>query len=243
MFKKKSLKTVAAALLASAMAVHPAAAQYPGGPYNRTDDRPGDQPGALYDDRTEPAQYDNEQYQRDWEQYQRDLERYERERERSADQWRNQYYAYRDGQSQATYDDCERQRTSNQIGGFIIGALAGAAIGSTIARGPARGGGTALGAILGGVLGADIAKNMSCQDRNLVYRTAYDGFERGRPDTSYRWRSPRSGYYGDFRVGRYYNQRGRRCATYTQTIYVRGRPETAEGYACRRRNGSWEIVS
>ncbi|MCH8858936.1 MAG: hypothetical protein IID54_05065 [Proteobacteria bacterium] len=235
MFEKKSLKTVAAVLLASAMAVHPAAAQYTGGPYDPTDDRTNN--------RTEPTRYDNEQYQRDWEQYQRDLERYERERERSAEQWRNQYYAYRGGQNQATYDECERQRAGNQIGGFIIGALAGAAIGSTIARGPARGGGTALGAILGGALGTGIATNMSCQDRNLVYRTAYRGFERGRPNTSYRWQSPRSGYHGDFRVGRYYNQGSRRCATYTQTIYVRGRPETTEGYACRRWNGTWEIVS
>jgi surface antigen len=45
------------------------------------------------------------------------------------------------------------------------------------------------------------------------------------------------------RVGEYYRDPyGQRCATYSQTIWVRGRPEEATGYACRRNDGTWEII-
>ena len=213
MLTKKSLAAATAVLLASATAVGPALAQYDNG-YNN-----------------------NDRYNQDQQQY--DQQRNQYDQQRSREDYGQDYRADHD----AYYRDCGQQRANNQVGGLIVGAIAGGLLGSTIAHGPARGSGTAIGAILGGAIGANIGGNLSCEDRGYVYRTYYDGFERGRPGAAYRWRNPRSGNYGVFVVQDYYRDRdGFRCAHYTQTIYVHGRPVPARGEACRQRDGNWVII-
>jgi len=143
----------------------------------------------------------------------------------------------------AYYRDCQQQRAGNTAGGLIIGALAGGLLGNAISRGPQRGAGTAVGAVLGGAVGAGIGNNLSCEDRGYAYQSYYAGFETGRPHQRYDWRNPRDDAYGYIEVGDYYRDRdGYRCATYTQRIWVRGRPELARGHACRQRNGSWAFI-
>jgi surface antigen len=146
------------------------------------------------------------------------------------------HYAYR--------RECERQRANNQVGGLVFGAIAGGLFGNAVSSRRNRGGATAMGAIVGGALGAGIASNMNCDDRYYVHQTYYDGFERGYSNRTYQWRNPNTGHHGAFRVGDYYRgNAGQRCATYAQTIWIQGRPERARGYACRRGDGSWEILS
>ena len=169
----------------------------------------------------------------------------EYDRDRAARDWRDGYDAgYNARVSRYDYArECERQRAGNQVGGLVIGALVGGIFGNAISRGPQRGPGTAVGAVIGGALGATIAGNMDCDDRGYAYSASYDAFERGRPHSTYRWSNPRSGTRGTFMVGDYYRGRGgARCATYSQTIWVHGRPQEARGYACRRRDGTWDIV-
>ena len=228
MLKRKSLAVATAALLASAMTVEPVLAQY--------------------SDRYDDYNRDRQSYDQQLQEYNERLSQYERERAQYDSNYRGGYdyrdtynYDYRDD---AYARDCGQQRAGNQVGGLIVGAIAGGLLGSTIARGPARGSGTAIGAILGGALGANIGGNLNCEDRSYVYRTYYDGFERGIPRTTYRWRNDRTGNYGDFTVNDYYRNRdGIRCAHYTQTIWVRGRPVPATGEACRQRDGNWVIIS
>ena len=125
----------------------------------------------------------------------------------------------------------------------MFGAIAGGLLGNAVSGRRDRGGATVAGAVLGGALGAGIGGNMDCDDRYYVHQTYYDGFERGYSNRTYQWRNPNSGHHGAFRVGDYYQgPRGQRCATYAQTIWVQGRPEQARGYACRRGDGSWEII-
>lgn len=146
------------------------------------------------------------------------------------------HYAYRRA--------CQRQRANNQVGGLIFGAIAGGLFGNAVSHRRNRGGATAMGMVMGGALGAGIAGNMDCDDHYYYRRTYYDGFQRGYPNRTYRWHNPNSGHHGDFHVGDYYQgPGGQDCATYAQTIWVRGRPERASGYACRRGDGSWEIMS
>jgi surface antigen len=151
--------------------------------------------------------------------------------------YRDERYAYR--------VECEQERANRQVGGLLIGALAGGLLGNAVSNRRSRGTGTAVGAIIGGAVGVGIGGNLDCNDRNYVQQTYYDGFERGNPHTTYRWRNPQSGNYGAMRVGDYYQDRRRneRCATYSQTIWVNGHPEDATGYACRRGDGTWEIIS
>ena len=140
--------------------------------------------------------------------------------------------------------ECERQRSNNQVGGLVFGAIAGGLFGNVVSSRRNRGGATAAGAIAGGALGLALSSNLNCDDGYYAHQAYYGGFEAGHPHRTYRWRNPRSGSYGALRVGEYYRDpRGQRCATYSQTIWVRGRPEEARGYACRRYDGTWELLS
>ena len=248
MWKKKALALVTAAAMAGS-AISPVLAQgYDRGGYDNdrayNNDRGNDAYNNPYNgpdngayNNAPQSNYgpDNTQYNNnDRDRYERDRARYDAERDRAASaRW----------DREAFYRDCERQRNGNTAGGAIIGALAGGLLGNSISRGPQRGAGTAVGAILGGVVGASIGKNLSCEDRSYAVDAEYRGFEAGRPHQRYDWRSPRGDSYGYVQVGDYYQDRGRRCTTYTQEIWVHGRPETARGRACRMRDGTWQMIS
>jgi surface antigen len=228
MWKKKTLALLTAVAMAGS-AIQPVAAQ--------TYDR-GSNNGYDYDRSNEPyynnGNYDNDRsnYERDRDNYERDRARYNADR-RAAARWDRTAY----------YRECERQRAGNTAGGAIVGGVIGGLLGNAISRGPQRGAGTAVGAILGGVVGASIGNNLNCEERSYAIDAEYRGFEAGRPHSRYNWRSPRGDAYGYVQVGDYYQERGRRCATYTQEIWVHGRPETASGRACRQPDGTWRMIS
>ena len=152
--------------------------------------------------------------------------------------WRQRYtqtYTYNDD---SFYREC---RQSVDPAGVIAGALIGGLLGNAISRG--NGGATVAGVIVGGVTGAALTRNLDCEDRSYAYKTYYDGFNAGRPNASYRWRNPKNGHYGDFRVADYYDDPdGFRCANYTQQIFINGRPQAASGRACQQPDGTWAIV-
>ena len=105
-------------------------------------------------------------------------------------------------------------------------------------------GATIAGVVVGGAFGAALTRNLDCEDRSYAYKTYYDGFNAGRPNSSYQWRNPKNGHYGDFRIADYYNDPdGFRCANYTQQIFINGRPQAASGRACQQPDGTWTIVN
>ena len=154
--------------------------------------------------------------------------------------WRQHYsrvYTYDDD---VYYREC---RNTPDPAGVIIGALIGGLLGNAAGSGGGRTGATIAGVIVGGAVGAALTSNLDCEDRSYAYKTYYDGFNSGRPGSRYEWRNPRNDHRGEFRVGTYYNDPyGFRCANFTQTIYIQGRPQAATGRACRQPDGSWAIV-
>ena len=155
-------------------------------------------------------------------------------------QWRQRY-----GQTQSYNDDQYYQecRNSPDPAGVIAGALIGGLLGNAIGRGGGKSGATVAGVIVGGAFGANLVKHLDCQDRSYAYKTYSSGFNSGRPNSNWQWENPDNGHYGDFRVGDYYNdQGGFRCATYTQQVFIDGRPQAASGRACRQPDGVWAIV-
>jgi surface antigen len=239
MLKKKTLALVTAVAMAGS-AIQPVLAQgYDRGYDNNYNDNRGSDP---YNSQDNNSQYNNSQYNNSqYDNAQNDRDRYEQDRDRQNYEVNRAAAARWD--RDAYYRSCERQRSGNTAGGAIIGALAGGLLGNSVSRGPQRGAGTAVGAILGGVVGASIGNSLNCEDRSYAIDTEYRGFEAGRPHQRYDWRSPRGDSYGYVQVGDYYQERGRRCATYTQEIWVHGRPETARGRACRQPDGTWQMVS
>jgi len=158
-----------------------------------------------------------------------------------SDRWRQRYsrtYSYNDD---VFYQEC---RNSPDPAGVIAGALIGGLLGSAVGQGGGRTGATVAGVIVGGVVGAALTSNLDCEDRSYAYKSYYDGLNSGRPGSRHEWRNPRNDHRGEFRVGRYYNDPdGFRCADFTQTIYIDGRPQEAHGRACRQPDGAWAVVN
>jgi len=154
--------------------------------------------------------------------------------------WRQNYrqtYTYTDD---TYYRQC---RTQVDPGGVIAGALIGGLLGNSLGRGSGRGGATIAGVVVGGAMGAALTKNLNCEDQSYAYKTYYDGFNSGRTNVPYQWRNPNSGNYGEMRVNNYnYDQGGFRCASFTQQIFVNGRPQAANGRACQQPDGTWAVV-
>jgi surface antigen len=165
-------------------------------------------------------------------------ERFSGNRDDSNARWRQRYaqnYTYNDD---TYYREC---RSAPDPAGVIAGALIGGLLGNAVGRG--NGGTTVAGVILGGVTGAALTHNLDCEDRSYAYKTYYDGFNSGRPNSSYRWRNPSNGHYGNFRVMNYANDPdGFRCASYSQEIFINRRPQTTRGRACQQPDGTWAIV-
>jgi len=149
----------------------------------------------------------------------------------------NRAYTYNDD---SFYQDC---RQSVDPAGVIAGALIGGLLGNTVTRGGGKGIATVGGVIAGGAIGAALTKSMDCNDRSYAYKTYYQGFTAGRPNSAYEWRNPDNGHTGQFRVGDYYNDPdGFRCANYTQQIFINGRPQATTGRACQQPDGTWAII-
>ncbi|MDE2363148.1 MAG: hypothetical protein KGM42_10770 [Hyphomicrobiales bacterium] len=128
-----------------------------------------------------------------------------------------------------------------EAGGTVVGAGAGALAGGLI--GGAAGGstGTVVGALtgaaLGGVVGNAIGRDLDEQDRQAAYDAQAYAWESGqrRP-----WRGPRA--YGYVEPGPEFTDSRGACRNYTHRIYIDGRPQAAQGVACRGPDGVWRPV-
>jgi surface antigen len=127
--------------------------------------------------------------------------------------------------------------------GTLLGALGGAAIGSQFGGG--AGGhiaGALVGAGVGAFLGNRIGAAMDDEDKQRAYAAQMDALDRGAPGAPVSWKNPDSGRYGTVVPGPTYQESGRNCRSYTHTIYIDGRPETARGTACRNPDGTWTML-
>jgi surface antigen len=127
--------------------------------------------------------------------------------------------------------------------GTLLGALGGAAIGSQFGGG--TGGhiaGALVGAGVGAFLGNRIGAAMDDEDKQRAYAAQMDALDRGPPGAPVSWKNPDSGRYGTVVPGPAYQEGGRNCRSYTHTIYIDGRPETARGTACRNPDGTWTML-
>jgi surface antigen len=140
--------------------------------------------------------------------------------------------------------DPDTGRGPKENTGTLIGGLAGAAIGSQFGGGV--GGhvaGAVIGAGVGALLGNRIGAAMDDEDKRRAYDAQMEALNDGAPGAPVSWRNPDSGRYGTVVPGPYYEADGRRCRSYTHTIYIDGQPQTARGTACRNPDGTWTPLS
>ena len=125
--------------------------------------------------------------------------------------------------------------------GTFVGAGTGALLGAAVTGGGtgSRLAGAALGGVLGGLIGNRIGAGLDDEDKQRAYAAQMDALERGPSGAPVSWKNPDSGRYGTVVPGPAYESGGRNCRSYTHTIYIDGRPQTARGTACRNPDGTW----
>lgn len=128
--------------------------------------------------------------------------------------------------------------------GTLVGAGSGAVLGAAAAGGGTgnRVAGAAVGGALGGLIGNRIGAALDDEDKERAYAAQVDALDRGQSGAPVSWKNPDSGRYGTIVPGPSYQQAGRDCRSFTHTIYIDGRPQTARGTACRNPDGTWAAV-
>lgn len=126
--------------------------------------------------------------------------------------------------------------------GTLGGAIGGGIIGSNVGGGKGKIAGTIGGALIGAFVGSELGKSLDNADRTAMGQTSQRALETAQPGQALPWKNAQSGNSGSVVAGNYYQEGGRYCREYTQTINVGGKSEKAYGTACRQPDGSWEVI-
>ncbi len=92
--------------------------------------------------------------------------------------------------------------------------------------------GTALGGVLGGAVGASLSDG----DRQTAWEAQVAALDAGQRRS---WRGSH-GVFGYVEAGA---ATGDGCRSYSQTIYIAGRPNHGHGVGCKQPDGSWKMTS
>jgi surface antigen len=93
-----------------------------------------------------------------------------------------------------------------------------------------------IGVALGGVLGGPVGASLADDDRQTAWEAQIAALNSGQRQS---WRGSH-GVFGFVEPGA---ETGDGCRTYSQTIYVAGRPNRGRGVGCRQPDGSWKMTS
>jgi surface antigen len=115
--------------------------------------------------------------------------------------------------------------------GTAVGGAAGGALGYAIGGWP----GLLIGGIAGGAVGNVVGQEMDKEDRR---RAAYALEQNRRME----WENAQTGARYEVVPTQTSRLEGRECRNFQMTSYIDGRPEEITGVACRRSDGSWEMM-
>jgi surface antigen len=129
---------------------------------------------------------------------------------------------------------------SKQTVGGAIGGLVGGLLGSQVGSGSGKTAATIAGVLLGAAAGSYLGKSMDAGDQYCT-RQALEYAPNDRPIS---WMNPdTNNSYTVTPVNTYETRDGRYCREYTTTATLEGSRERVAGTACRRPDGTWEIVN
>lgn len=139
---------------------------------------------------------------------------------------------------------CSADSGPKEVGGTAAGAVAGGLIGNAVGGSAGnRFAGTMIGAAMGGLIGNRIGVALDDDDKRRAYAAQMQALETGPSGAPVAWRNPNSGRYGNVVPGPAYQASGATCRSYTETVYVDGRPQTERGAACRNPDGTWTALN
>ncbi len=93
------------------------------------------------------------------------------------------------------------------------------------------------------MIGNRIGASLDAEDKKRAYEAQMNALESGPSGAPVSWKNPDSGRYGTIVPGPAYVESGHNCRSFTHTIYIDGRPQTARGTACRNPDGTWTPLS
>ena len=130
------------------------------------------------------------------------------------------------------------KQTVGTVGGAAVGGLIGSQIGSGTGRLIATG----AGVFLGGLIGSEIGRSMDEVDQLKNDRAVQTATSAPIGETI-TWNNPDTGNSGAVTPTRDGTaSSGEYCREFQQTVTIGGKTEEAYGIACRKPDGSWEIV-
>jgi surface antigen len=132
------------------------------------------------------------------------------------------------------YGICHRQQVGALLGG-VVGGVAGAQIG----KGDNKTAATIAGTLLGALVGSHIGRSMDQADRYCTAQVLEHASDR-QPIV---WRNPEA--EAQYRVTALssYRQQGQYCREYLAEAQVGNVPQQVYGTACRRPDGTWQIMN
>ena len=133
---------------------------------------------------------------------------------------------------------------SNQLLGTLLGAAAGGFLGSKVGKGSGQLAAVAAGTLLGAFIGRDIGASLDRADLACA-ELAAERAHNAPIGTRISWNNPDNGHSGTITPVREATRRatGQYCREYQQTVTIGGRTEQAYGTACRKPDGSWQVVN
>ncbi len=139
---------------------------------------------------------------------------------------------------------CTNGAGNKEIGGTLLGAGLGGLLGSQFGGGTGQLVATGAGVFLGGLLGNQIGQSLDRSDTLFAERSVQQSLESNRAGQSSTWTNPDSRNAGTITPTRTFQLAdGQFCREFQQTVTVGGRTESAFGTACRRPDGTWQVVN
>lgn len=132
---------------------------------------------------------------------------------------------------------------SKQDIGLLTGAIGGAWLGSNVGKGKGKIVGTAVGTMMGAAIGRSVGASLDRADQVYYGKVSQNTLESAPTGKAVEWKNPDTGTSGTITpVKTYQKADNRYCREYTQKIDVGGKSVEGYGTACRKPDGSWEII-
>ncbi|WP_244271065.1 MULTISPECIES: RT0821/Lpp0805 family surface protein [Thalassospira] len=140
---------------------------------------------------------------------------------------------------------CAQDQGQKQTAGTLLGAVGGAVAGAQFGKGKGQLVGVALGTMAGAFLGSEVGRSLDNADRAIMAQSTQKTLESAPTGKTSSWQNPDTGVQGTVTPTRTYQKPETQeyCREYQQTVMIGGQEETAYGTACRKPDGSWQVVN
>ena len=127
---------------------------------------------------------------------------------------------------------------------MFLGAALGGWGGSQIGKGGGQLAATGAGVLVGALIGRDIGTSLDKTDQIYATRKRHHSLGYSKSGDAVDWRNPDTGDYGNtIPLNIFRGERNQHCREYQTEVIVGGHRRSSYETACKRSDGSWELVN